>query len=189
LAGLPGDILSRAARFNVLRGHALWTREITAPGVGNPRRFSLISHLVRDARQRMDRPYLYAQVESETENLVFACAQLGPMMQGDRIEALFDGSFGWHVLFRTDTQSFIYHQFDIDGKVVERKELVRTATRPHLVPSEGSVELVGGVDRETMKGGDSLSGTQPPEVLTPGRGLRPNATQPSPDPGARTPPQ
>lgn len=186
VAGLPGDVLSRPTRFNVLRGHTVWTKEVTPPGIGSPRRFSLITHLVRDPRQRLDRTYIFAQVESESENLVFTCRPLGPLMQGDRIESEFDASYGWHVLFRSTGSDYVYCQFDIEGRQVERKELSKAATRPRLMSGGGTIEVVGGLSREEAAG-DSLRGTQPAEVLMPGRGIAPNAERPSPAPDAPPP--
>lgn len=186
--GFAGDVMSRAAQFNVLRGHEVWSKEITAPGVGQPRKYSLITHLVRDEGQRLDRAYLYAQVESEAENLVFACRQLGPIVQGERIESLFDAGYGWHVLFRSGANTFGYYQFDIDGKVTEKKDLAKTQTRPRLVAQGGQIELVGGLSREDFGTGDTLTGTQPPAVLTPGGGIPPSEAPRSRKKEDQTPP-
>lgn len=172
--GFNADVMSRPAPFNVLRGREVWAKSLTPPGVGHPRKYSLITHLVRDERQRLDRSYLYAQVESEAENLVFTCRQLGPIVQGDRIESMFDGGYGWHVLFRSGANTFAYYQFDIDGKVTEQKDLAKTQTRPRLITRGPQIELVGGLSREDFGTGDTLTGTQPPAVLTPGGGIPPS---------------
>lgn len=187
--GFSGDVMSRPTLFNVLRGHEVWSKEITPPGVAQPRKFSLITHLVRDDRQHLDRAYLYAQVESEAENLVFACRQLGPLVQGERIESLFDSAYGWHVLFRSGANTFGYYQFDIAGRVTENKELAKTQTRPRLLAQGGQIELVGGVSREDFGSSDSLTGTQPPAVLTPGRGIPPSEEQRSRKKKDQNPPQ
>lgn len=187
--GFAADVMSRPTQFNVLRGHEVWSKEITPPGVAQPRKYSLITHLLRDERQHLDRAYLYAQVESEAENLVFACRQLGPIVQGDRIESLFDASYGWHVLFRSGANTFGYYQFDIGGRVTENKDMAKTQTRPRLVAKGGQIELVGGVSREDFGTGDTLTGTQPPAVLTPGGGIPPSEVPRSQKKEDRKPPQ
>lgn len=187
--GFNADVMSRPAQFNVLRGHEVWSKEITPPGASHPRKYSLITHLVRDERQRLDRAYLYAQVESESENLVFTCRQLGPIVQGDRIEAMFDGGYAWHILFRSGSNTFAYYQFDINGKVTEQKDLAKTQTRPRLIVRAGNVELVGGLSREEFGTGDTLTGTQPPAVLTPGGGIPPSAEPRSRGKEAQNPPR
>lgn len=172
--GFSADVMSRPTQFNVLRGHEVWSKQVTSPGVAHPRKYSLITHLVRDERQHIDRAYLYAQVESEAENLVFACRQLGPIVQGDRIDSQFDAAYAWHVLFRSGANTFGYYQFDINGRITEKKEMAKTQTRPRLVAKGGQVEMVGGVSREELGTGDTLTGTQPSAVLTPGGGIPPS---------------
>lgn len=187
--GFSGDVISRPRQFNILRGREVWSKIVTPLGASQPRKYSLLTHMVRDEQQGIDRNYLYAQVESETENLVFTCRQLGPVVQGDRIESLFDASYGWHVLFRSGANTFGYFEFDVDGRVTEKKEMAKTKVRPRLVTKGGMVELVGGMSREEFGAGDTLTGSQPPAVLTPGAGLPPSEDKPSRKKNAEDPPQ
>jgi hypothetical protein len=159
---LSGDLISNAVQFSVVNGITLWSREIVLPEESDKRLFSLLSFYRNDQNQ------IYAQVESEPQNLVYLCMPLGTVLAGERPRTEFDPSLDWHILYRAAPDTYRYFKFTSKGRLLQQETLAGGGSRPTLIPdASGTWALVGGVDPKTQQG-ERLSETQPTNVMTPG---------------------
>ena len=158
--GLAGDMPSNSVEFSVVKGQTLWRRDVGVPGTDQMRALSLISFY------RGEQLRLYAQIESEAENLVFACLPMGSMFAGDKMDTQIERQELWHILFRTGPQSYQYYKFSMDGQVLGREAYSSAESRPQIaLDRNGRYAVIGGLASEQARG-DTLSGTQPGSYST-----------------------
>ncbi len=161
MAGVQGDLISNSVDFSVVTGQKLWSRQQGMPGSDEVRTFSLISFFDGQDSQ------VFAQIESERENLVFLCLPLGNYMATSKPEAELEAGSYWHLLFRSAPGFYLYLKTDMEGKVIERRTLSSAVSIPRLMPGPNGYAVVGGTD-PSQERGETLSGTQPPEFMRPG---------------------
>jgi hypothetical protein len=161
LPGANSDISAPAVEFSVVGGRTVWTKRAGELVTGRGRVFTLISHL-SDNRAK-----LYAQIDSPEDNLVYTCLPLGDFMELEKPECGIEAGSIWHILYRSGTTSFAYIVLDANGRIVKEETFGKVETRPRLVLEGQHYKVVGGMTAEALKG-ETLRGTQPPEVIRPG---------------------
>jgi len=154
---MSGDIATEMVQFSVVKGQKVWAQDLIV--AGDKRLCSILSFLVNERMQ------FYAQIESEDSNLVYVCLPLGGAMIGELPEAMLERGSFWHILFRASPNTYRYFKLNLDGRAIEQTDYAMQAeSRPHISLEGGVCKVVGGINADLMRP-ETLSETQPPEVL------------------------
>ncbi len=157
MAGVAGDLVSKPVEFSVVTGEVMWS-QIAGLREGGARKYSLISHF------NGDRNEMFAQIEDQEKNVVFSCRSLGQFMSGERPDTRLEPGVGWHVILRSDPATFRYFQMDPGGGLKSQEDFTNVGSRPRLVLEGQRVVVAGGMNAKEAQG-ETISGTQPPELL------------------------
>lgn len=146
---LQHEYLSDPAYITIVKGQPVWTTEVGLPSLTAKneesnekiklRRYSILSYNTGSS--------LVYNLQVEDDNMVYANRrvafnlgpELAPQCQIDFLSRL-------HVIFAANSKVFAYYVFTPDGKLDERKILVRIDAIPRLSvdPKSGFVTAVGG---------------------------------------------
>jgi len=149
------EYLSTPIQFTLENGQRIWSE--TRAVEGSPRTYSLIRFA-----PNMQGTNLYLRVEDETQNLVYANALLGEIVDAGIPQVFFDNSGDLHILQLNGNAIYRYNRAGPEGQILSKSVYDSVAmSQPQLVrQGDGGVLVVGGRQENDSTRRERLSDSQ-----------------------------